>query len=271
MELKKYLSSELEEDARLGTGGTPRRGQDPAAYPGEAALFVDPADPDLVVRSTPQSYVARPVGDEVRPAVLIVHENKGLTAYVMNVARRLAKLGYVAVAVDLLGGQGGTASFASTEDVIAAIYAMDDATVVTIVRESLARIAAEPTVDANRIGILGFCYGGGVTWRTLTSEHGFAAAIVCYGPNPRLELVPDITTPVLGIYGELDERITPTVDEMRTAMSRHGKLFEVMIFEGGLHGFHNDTNPERYHPQRAGQAWDAMVSWLARWLGATGA
>ena len=143
---------------------------------------------------------------------------------------------------------------------------IDGADVVADVRAAIGWAAGQEFVDGERIAVLGFCYGGGIAWRTLTQEPRLAAGVPFYGPIPDLDAVPRISAPVLAVYGETDQRITSMLPAIREAMAAHGKTFEAVVLEGAGHAFHNDTNPDRYRPEAARQAWQAALDWLDRWL-----
>jgi carboxymethylenebutenolidase len=274
MDLRSYIESELEEDAGLpGRRATATAGED-GAYPGDPAVSVPESEVDCstVMVTTPQgsvhAYLACPPGQSgPGPAVVLVHENKGLVPYIADVARRLAAAGFVAVAPDLLSRLGGTGAFAGQDEVIAALKTVDDADVVADVRAVIAWAAGQDFVAAGRIAVMGFCYGGGIAWRTLTEEPWLAAGVPFYGPIPDVDAVPAITAPVLAVYGETDQRITSMLPAIREAMERHGKEFEALVLDGAGHAFHNDTNPDRYHPAAARRAEEAAVGWLRRRLG----
>ena len=270
MDLRSYIESELEEDAALPGGGAVARTDD-GGYPGDPSVHVPESEVDAAVATVAaadgeqQAYLARPRGGGRAPAVVVVHENKGLVPYITDTTRRLAAAGYVALAPDLLSRLGGTGAFATQEEVIAALAGIDGADVVADVRAAIGWLADQEFVDADRIAVLGFCYGGGIAWRTLTQEPRLAVGVPFYGPIPDLDAVPGISAPVLAIYGETDQRITSMLPAIREAMAEHGKTFEPVVFEGG-HAFHNDTNPDRYRPEAARQAWQAALDWLDRWL-----
>ncbi len=273
MDLRSYIESELEEDAGLPGGGASARADDPGGYPGDPAVHVPESDVDARTVRIPaaageqEAYVARPRGDRGPiPAVVLIHENKGLVPYITDTARRLAAAGYVAVAPDLLSRRGGTGAFATQEEVVAALATIDGADVVADVRAAVGWAAEREDVRADRIGILGFCYGGGVAWRTLTQEPRLAVGVPFYGPIPDTDAVAGICAPVLAVYGETDQRITSMLPSIRAAMEQHGKTFEPVVLQGAGHAFHNDTNPDRYHPEAAREAWRAALGWLDRWL-----
>jgi carboxymethylenebutenolidase len=275
MDLRSYIESEVEEEnglprsgaAAVGGAGTPTGG-----YTGDPDVYV--SDADLAVERVripgahgeQDVYIARPRDGQRAPAVLVIHENKGLVPYIENVARRLAALGYVAVAPDLLSRVGGTGAFEAPGDATAALSGIDGDDIVADVRAVLAWVAERDYVVPDRLAILGFCYGGGVAWRVLTAEPRLTTGVPFYGPTPDLDAVPGIEAPVMAVYGELDQRITSMLPAISDAMAEHGKTFEAVVLEGAGHAFHNDTNPDRYDAAAARRAWDSAVGWLDRWL-----
>ncbi len=267
MDLRTYLETEGDEGAdRVPTGADDYPG-DPDVHVPETAVVVERL---AVLRESPDGatyelggYLARPAaGDGPAPAVLVVHENKGLVPYVRDVVRRLAAHGYVAVAPDLLSRVGGTGSFADPADLAAALKEIPGDDVVADVRATLDHVAARDDVSGDRLGIMGFCYGGGVAWRVLTVEPRLRAGVPFYGPTPDARAVPQIQAPVLAVFGELDERITSQLPAIRELMATHDKAFQALVCQGAPHAFHNDTNPERYHPTAAREAWRAALGHL---------
>jgi carboxymethylenebutenolidase len=272
MDLKRYIESEIEEEAQRAIVAPPSATAHADGYAGDPAVHV--GHDEVVVERlrlaedgfVQEAYLARPRRADPAPAVVVVHENKGLVPYIENVVRRLALHGYVAVAPDLLSRVGGTPSFAQPADVPSALSGIDGAMVVGDVRRLLARVAERDDVVADRLAIVGFCYGGGVAWRVLTEEPRLTVGIPFYGPIPDLDAVAGIRAPVLAVYAELDERITSMLPTISKAMSRHRKRFESIVLENAQHAFHNDTNAVRYHPAAAAAAWAAAVEWLDHWL-----
>lgn len=223
----------------------------PVTYPGQDAEIM--------------AYLAQPAGPGPFSAVLVCHEIFGLTEHIQDVARRLAAAGYVGLAVDLLSRQGGTAHFADVADIRAALQAMPPALIVEDFRAGVRYLQAQPNVHPERIGMTGFCFGGGVTWRCATQIPELKAAVPFYGPNPPLEDVPHIRAAVLALYAENDPRIMAGVPAIDEAMRQHGKVYEKVVYAGAEHGFHNDTGA-RYHPQAAADAWQRALAWFAKYL-----
>jgi carboxymethylenebutenolidase len=273
LNLKHYIESELEEERQFGYAAS---GTQAAAgtgdYPGDVAVHVPESEVVVERRSIPgagveqEVYLAAPTGGERAPAVVVIHENKGLVPYIEDVVRRLARHGYVAAAPDLLSRVGGTGAYADRAEVAKVLGGIDPAHVVADVRAVIDHLTGRDDVLPERVGILGFCYGGGVAWRVLTQEPRLAAGVPFYGPVPDEDAVPGIEAPVLAVFGERDERITSMLPGIAEAMARHGKTFEPVVLPKAQHAFHNDTNPDRYDAVAAREAWGRAVGWLDRWL-----
>jgi carboxymethylenebutenolidase len=240
------------------------------------AAQVEPNDPalassDIKFNSTDgtsvSGYLTRPKGDGTYPAIVVIHENRGLNDHIRDVARRLAKAGYVALAPDLLSRQGGTGSFANDEAAIAAIGKLDEDGLTKDLTGAINYLKNEKFVRANKIGVVGFCWGGGNTLLIATRNKDLAAAVVYYGRNPKnLEDVKNINAAVLGNYGEKDTGITSQVPKLEEAMKQYGKSFEYKIYPGAPHAFNNDTNPERYNAEAAKEAWARTLDFFKKHL-----
>jgi carboxymethylenebutenolidase len=240
------------------------------------AAQVEPNDPALVSSdvkfnstdgTSVSGYLTRPKGDGTYPAIVVIHENRGLNDHIRDVARRLAKAGYVALAPDLLSRQGGTRSFPNDEAAIAAIGKLDEDSLTKDLTGAINYLKGEKFVRANKIGVVGFCWGGGNTLLIATRNKDLAAAVVYYGRNPKnLEDVKNINAAVLGNYGEKDTGITSQVPKLEEAMKQHGKSFEYKIYPGAPHAFNNDTNPERYNAEAAKEAWARTLDFFKKHL-----
>jgi carboxymethylenebutenolidase len=174
-------------------------------------------------------------------AVLVIHENKGLTDWVRSVADRLAEAGYLALAPDLLSGAGAdggdTSSFASTDAATKAIYALDAAQVMADLDAVCERARADAACDG-KVSVAGFCWGGGKSFEFATHRKDLAAAYVFYGSAPKDEAtLAGIACPVYGFYGGNDARITAGVEPTLAAMKKAEKRFEPVIYSGAGHGF----------------------------------
>lgn len=206
-------------------------------------------------------YLARPAAEGVYPAIMVCHENRGLNPHIRDVARRFAKNGYVAIALDLLSREGGTA--AHDRDAVPAL--LTEAGADRHVGDFLAAADYLQTldyVDGERLGMIGFCFGGGITWRVATALPTLKAAAPFYGPAPELEQVPNIQAAVLGVYAEQDERINAGIEPLQAALEAAGTTHQINIYPGVNHAFHNDTG-QRYNEEQATQAWNDALAWFA--------
>lgn len=233
---------------------------------------VKPDDPAVIASdvqfpaadATIRGYLARPSNESPAPVILVCHENRGLTPHIQDVTRRFAKAGYVGLAVDLLSRQGGSAALGQ-ENVPGALGNISPDQFVEDFKSGWQYLQGQPVADAARVGMTGFCFGGGVTWRVATQMPELLAAVPFYGPHPPLEDVPSIQAAVLAIYGELDSRINSGIPAIEQAMLKNGKIYEKMIYQGADHAFHNDTGG-RYHPEAARDAWERTLAWFEQYV-----
>ena len=204
-----------------------------------------------------KAYIAQPSAAGSRPGVIVIHENRGLVPYIRDVADALASSGYVAVAPDLLSREGGTASVPDVPPVLSEI---------PLERHvgDLQRVAhylqSQPGVS--RIGVMGFCFGGAVTWLFATANKDISAAVPFYGSNPPIEAVPNISAAVFAVYGELDERINQGIPAITEALNSTDITHDMKVYPKAQHAFHNHTNAERYEAKAASDAWADALKWL---------
>ncbi len=238
-----------------------------------AGTTVPPDDPALQVSSVQfpgastqvLGYLVQPRGRPQAPGLVVVHENRGLVEHIKDVARRLAKVGYVALAVDLASHEGGTDRFDDPAQVTAVLGRTPVDRLVGMLVAAVDYLRAQPSVRADRLGAVGWCFGGGMVWRLVTRSPQVRAAVPFYGPNPPLEDVPRIRAAVLAIYGERDERINQGIPALREALQRAGVVHEIVVYPGADHAFFNDTGA-RYHPEAARAAWERALDWFRRYL-----
>ncbi len=200
-----------------------------------------------------------------RGAVLVIHENKGLNDWVGSVAARLAGTGYSALAIDLLSAEGGTAGFQDPAAATAALSAISPQRFIADLTSGLDEL--QRRVPDRKLGVVGFCFGGGLVWQLLASgEPRLAAAVPFYGPVPEN---PDFAgsrdTAVLGIYAALDDRVNASEPAARAALDRAGLVYELVTEPDADHAFFNDTR-ERYNPAAAADAWRRLQDWFGRYL-----
>lgn len=258
--------------AAQSTGAAPQvqgppSGGSPAATPAANTLpgYVDPAAVDTSTVTYPSGdvkmsgYLAKPKTGSSWPAVIVIHENRGLTDHIKDVTRRVANLGYVALGVDLLSRAGGTDKFAAPADPTQAINALKQEEVNADLLASVAFLKSQSFVKP-KIGVVGFCWGGGNSLLSAVVSKDVAAAVVFYGRNPaNIDDVQKIAGAVQGTYGELDQSITPGVPALDAAMKKYSKPFEYKIYPGANHAFFNDTGP-RFNPTAAQDAWARLVA-----------
>jgi carboxymethylenebutenolidase len=210
-----------------------------------------------------RGYQARPANvDGPLPAVLVVQENRGLNPYIEDVARRVAKAGFMALAPDGLTSVGGyPGNDAEGRDLQR-----------TVDREKLMNdffAGVEHLLtrqdSTGKVGCVGFCYGGGVCNALAVAFPELAASVPFYGRQPAAEDVAKIQAPLLLHYGELDKRINSGWPDFEAALIQHQKTYTAHIYEGANHGFHNDSTP-RYDEAMADLAWGRTIEFFGEYL-----
>ena len=210
-------------------------------------------------------YLARPALPGPHPGVLLVHENRGLLPHFLDVTRRLAAEGYVTLAVDMLSRKGGTNSFADTGAMLDALRGIPTKQIVEDGNAGVGYLQDLPYVNRNRIGAMGFCFGGGIVWLMAVGNPQLRPAVPFYGSAPPLQDVPNLQVPVLGIYAGADARINAGVPALEAALRDQGKTHKFVTYPGANHAFFNDTG-SRYHPKAAGEAWLVTLDWFEEHL-----
>ena len=209
-----------------------------------------------------RAYQAKPRGGGSGPGVIVIHENRGLVPYTRDVVDGLASSGYTAVALDLLSRDGGTASI---EDIPTALQGISRERHLGDVQSVATYLKGQ--ADITRIGLIGFCFGGGITWHFAATNPDVAAAVPFHGANPPLETVPNIKAAVFAVYGELDERINAGIPAITEAVKAAGTTFDTKTYAGAGHAFHNHTNPpDRYNAKAASDAWADALAWFEEHL-----
>ncbi|MCL4191401.1 MAG: dienelactone hydrolase family protein [Thermoguttaceae bacterium] len=189
---------------------------------------------------TVRAFVVYPEVDAPAPAVVLIHENRGLTDWVRGVADRFAEEGFVAIAPDLLSEagpeRGGTESFANSDAARDALYALTPEQVASDLDAAVDFIRKDQATS-DKVAVIGFCWGGGQAFHYAAHADGITAALVFYGPAPDRPLLEQIKAPVYGFYGGNDFRITGQVPQTVAAMKELGKKYEAVIYEGAGHAF----------------------------------
>ena len=210
-------------------------------------------------------YLSKPMKKGKYPAILVIHENRGLNEHTRDVARRFAAAGYVALASDALSRKGGTASFETPEKAREAFGALNMTEVVSDLNAGLAFLNSHPNVKKGNLASIGFCWGGARSFALATEPNNLKAAVVFYGTAPTEEQLAKVRVPVLGIYGSKDERITSKVPEIAATLKKLNKPYEYKIYEGAEHAFFNDTG-NRYSAEAAKDAWAQTLAFLKKHL-----
>ncbi|MFV0384780.1 YghX family hydrolase [Paracoccus sp. (in: a-proteobacteria)] len=209
-----------------------------------------------------RGYFVTPTGRETAPGVVVVHENRGLNPYIQDVARRVAKAGFVALAPDGLTSMGGYPG--NDEDGRTLQQQVDPAKLMNDFFAAIEYLATSPQTTG-RVGITGFCYGGGVSNAAAVAYPELAAAVPFYGRQADAADVPKIQAPLLLHFAALDERVNAGWPAYQAALDANGKVYEAHIYENTNHGFHNDSTP-RYDEAAATLAWDRTIDWFNRYL-----
>ena len=194
---------------------------------------------------------------------MVVHENRGLNPYIEDVARRVAKAGYVALAPDGLTSKGGYPG--NDEKGRELQREVDPAKLMNDFFAAIAFLLDSPMTNG-KVGITGFCYGGGVSNAAAAAFPELAAAVPFYGRQAPVEDVPRIKAPLLLHFAETDENVNKGWPAYEAALKEHGKTYEAHVYPGTNHGFHNDSTP-RYDEAAATLAWDRTLDWFGRYLG----
>lgn len=208
-------------------------------------------------------YLARPRQGTKFPAVIVIHENRGLNPHVRDVTRRLAIDGFLALGIDYLSPLGGTPDDEDkARDMIATL---DPAKVLAWTKAAVAALKQHP--DGNgKVGAVGFCWGGGWVNALATTDPDLDAGVAYYGMQPKLEAVAAIHAPLLLHYAGLDERINAGIPAFEAALKQAGKTYQIYIYDGVNHAFNNDTNATRYNKEAADLAWGRTIAFLKKSL-----
>jgi Dienelactone hydrolase and related enzymes len=210
-----------------------------------------------------RGYLVKPAKAEGKvPAVVVVHENRGLNPYIEDVARRVAKAGYIALAPDGLSSVGG---YPGNDDAGRELQQKVDPTKLMNDFFAAVEFLQKYPQATGKVGITGFCYGGGVANAAAVAYPDLACAVPFYGRQASTDEVARINAPILLHYAELDTRINEGWPAMETALKAHNKVYEAHIYPGVNHGFHNDSTP-RYDRAAAELAWQRTLDWFAKYL-----
>lgn len=236
------------------------------------AETVKPDDPRLVSSEVAvpgsdaglKGYLVVAKGGEKRPAVVMIHENRGLNPHIRDMTRRAALAGYLTLGIDALSPEGGTpANEDAARDMIGKLNPEDAARRIA----AAVRFLASHPQSTGKVGAMGFCWGGGQVNRVASIEPALAAGVAYYGVQVPAERVGGIRAALLLHYAGKDDRINAGIPAYKAALEQAGKTFELHVYEGVDHAFNNDTNAARYNAAAAGLAWQRSLDFLARHLG----
>ena len=215
------------------------------------------------VNGNMQAYVARPKADGKYPTVIVIHENRGLNAHIEDVTRRAAAAGFLAIAPNALSPLGGTPA---NEDEARTLFQQlkpEESN-----QNFLKVFEYIPTRkdSSGNIGCIGFCWGGAMANRLAVNVPTLKAAVPFYGGQPAAADVPKIKAAMQLHYGGLDERVNAGIPAYEAALKAAGTRYEIYIYEGVNHAFHNDTAPTRYNEAAAKLAWQRSMDFLKKHL-----
>ncbi|MEH6753589.1 MAG: YghX family hydrolase [Alphaproteobacteria bacterium] len=210
-----------------------------------------------------KGYVVKPANATGKlPAVLVIHENRGLNPYIKDVARRVAKAGFMALAPDGLTSVGGYPG--NDADGKALQQTVDRTKLMNDFFAGYEHLAARED-STGKVGAVGFCYGGGVCNALAVAYPELNASVPYYGRQAKAEDVPRIQAPLMLHYGALDKRINAGWPDYEAALKANNKTYEAYIYEDANHGFHNDSTP-RYDEKMAELSWDRTIGWFNKYL-----
>ena len=208
-----------------------------------------------------QGYLAAPKEGGPFPAVIVVHENRGVNPHIKDVTRRVALAGFLALAPDFLSDQGGTPV---DEDAARSMFqALVPADVTANGVATLAWLKQHPR-STGKVGAVGFCWGGGVVNNLAVASPDLLAAVPYYGSQPGADKVANIKARLMAHYGGLDERVNAGIPAFEQALKAAGVDYQIFIYEGANHAFNNDTSAARYNKEAADLAWSRTQEFLAK-------
>jgi carboxymethylenebutenolidase len=217
-----------------------------------------------------EAWLVYPERRDDAPIVIVIHEIYGLTDWIRAVADQLAAEGFIAIAPDLLSGKapGGKGSSAISQDEARGLIRNLEWEEIERRLNATARYATSLPAATSRYGVVGFCWGGGTSFRYATEQPDLDAAVVYYGGSPDTDKLENIEAPVLGLYGGNDNRVNSTIPDAEREMKRLGKRYEVNIYEGAGHAFlRNQSGQGGANMNATKMAWPRTVEFFREKLG----
>ena len=220
-------------------------------------------------------YLSRPAGKGKYPGVIVIHENRGVTDYIKDVTKSLAKEGYVSLAVNLVSRSLGPDYPGGSDEARDALGKLSDAEAMADLDAGVEYLKRQPVVFTNSIGCMGFCMGGRYSLLFAAHRKELKAAVVFYGrpinqitslqPKSPIDLAPDLTVPLLGNFAGEDRSIpADDVKKFEEELKKHNKTFDLKIYPGARHAFHKEG--PRYHPEAARDSWKRTMDWFSKYL-----
>ena len=212
-----------------------------------------------------KAFLAHPKNGSKFPAVIVIHENRGLQPHIQDVAKRFAKEGFLSLAPDALTPVGGTPENdqAKASELIRSLDSND--TVNNFVA-AVKYLQTHP-LSTGKVGCTGFCWGGAMTNQVAVHSPDLNAAVPYYGRQPSAEEVAKIKAPIMAHYAENDAGINAGIAAFEEELRKQKKDYQIFIYPGTGHAFNNDTNPDRYNAEAARLAWGRTVSFFKEKLG----
>jgi len=208
------------------------------------------------------AHFARPKGDMKLPGVVVIHENRGLNPHTEDVARRVALEGFLAIAPNALSPLGGTPEDA--DEARSLMQKLDSQATIKNYVAAVEYLKTHPR-STGKVGVTGFCWGGGVTNQVAVNSPDLVAAVPFYGRQPAPEDVPKIKASLLVHYAGDDERINEGIPAFEAALKKASVDYKIFMYEGAKHAFFNDTSP-RYHEEAAKLAWERTIAFFKQKL-----
>jgi carboxymethylenebutenolidase len=223
------------------------------------------------------AYRAMPADGKDLPVILVVQEIFGVHEHIKDICRRLAKLGYFAVAPELYARQGDVSKFTleQIQEIFKIVSKVPDEQVMSDLDATVAYAKATGNADTGRLGVTGYCWGGRIVWMYAAHNSNLKAGVAWYGrltsqaddlhPKHPLDVVAAINAPVLGLYGAADQGIpVASVDKMRDALKEAGKTAEIIVYPETPHAFFADYRPS-YRKEQAEDGWKRMLAWFKKY------
>ena len=218
--------------------------------------FVNYPSPKMEIKA----FLAHPKKSGKFPAVVVIHENRGLQPHIQDVAKRFAKEGFLSLAPDALPPVGGTPE---NDQTLASerIRNLDNNDTVNNLVAAVKYLKTHP-LSTGKVGCTGFCWGGAMTNQVTVNSPELDAAVPYYGRQPATEDVAKMNAPILAHYAGNDPGINAGIEAFEEELKKQKKDYQIFIYEGASHAFNNDSNPERYHAEAAKLAWGRTVSFF---------